>query len=174
MVTLLLLTCLLLLLMLVQHKKQKRSFPPGFSWWQLMSKTGKRWSVCTKLASSKMLSRLDIVWNPKLRLKVLRSNNFHQLKPGPPSLPIIGSFPFIRHGFTRHGFADFATDSSVRLFQLVMVTVWLARKPILTSRIRIPPLPHHQNSKVKALSRGWHTSIHRLTHFPQTNTFSKG
>ena len=118
MVTLLLLTCLLLLLLVVQHKKQKRSFPPGFSWWQLMSKTGKRWSVCTKLASSKMLSRLDIVWNPKLRLKVLRSNNFHQLKPGPPSLPIIGSFPFIRHGFTKHGFADFATDSSVRLYQI--------------------------------------------------------
>ena len=43
--------------------------------------------------------------------------NFHQLKLGPPSLPIIGSLPFIT---IKRGLADFAMDSAVRFSTIMM------------------------------------------------------
>ena len=42
---------------------------------------------------------------------------FHQLKLGPPSLPIIGSLPFIT---IKRGLADFAMDSAVRFSTIMM------------------------------------------------------
>ena len=42
--------------------------------------------------------------------------NFHQLKLGPPSLPMIGSLPFIT---IKRGLADFAMDSAVRFSTMI-------------------------------------------------------
>ena len=51
--------------------------------------------------------------------------------PGPPSLPIIGSLPFIT---TRHGFADFTIDSNVRLMVTDGIEVIIAKKISQTFR----------------------------------------
>ena len=56
-------------------------------------------------------------WNIDISTGVFKKIfGFHQLKLGPPSLPIIGSLPFIT---IKRGLADFAMDSAVR-FSIMM------------------------------------------------------
>ena len=62
--------------------------------------------------------RSDVMKHRHFKTGVFKKKifGFHQLKLGPPSLPIIGSLPFIT---IKRGLADFAMDSAVR-FSIMM------------------------------------------------------